>query len=55
MAALREPIISLVEQSPVAGNEDTDSRVRYIGDFFEEAENSAKLLKQFERDCVGPR
>ena len=28
ITALREPIMSLVEQSPVAGNEDTDSRVR---------------------------
>ena len=55
ITALRESIMSLVEQSPVAGNEDTDSRVRYIGHFFEEAENSAKLLKQFDADCVGPR
>lgn len=55
ITALREPIMTLVEKSPVVGNEDTDSRVRYIGHFFEEAENSTKLLKQFERDCVGPR
>ena len=55
ITALREPIMTLVEKSPVVGNEGTDSRVRYIGHFFEEAENSTKLLKQFERDCVGPR
>ena len=55
VTALREPIMTLVGQSPVVGNEDTDSRVRYIGHFFEEAENSAKLLKQFDADCVGPR
>ncbi len=53
--ALRESIMSVVEHSPVVGDEDTDSRVRYIGDFFEEAENSAKLLKQFDGDCVGSR
>lgn len=53
--ALREPIMTLVEQSPVAGNDDTDSRVSYIGRFFEEAEDSAKLLKQFDGDCVGSR
>jgi hypothetical protein len=29
--------------------------VRYIGYFFEEAGNAAKLLKQFDADCVGPR
>lgn len=52
---LREPIMALVEQSPVAGNEDTESRVRYIAHFFEEAEDPAKLLKQFDGDCVGPR
>jgi hypothetical protein len=55
ITARREPILSLAEQSPVVGNEDTDSRVRYIDHFFEEAENSAKLLKQFDADCVGPR
>ena len=55
ITALREPIMALVEQSPVAGNEDIDSQIRYIGRFFEEAENSAKLLKQFDGDCVGPR
>ena len=55
ITALREPIMTLVEKSPVVGNEDTDSRVRYIGHFFKEAENSAKLLKQFDGDCVGPR
>jgi hypothetical protein len=55
ITTLREPIMSLVEQSPVVGNEDIDSRVRYIGHFFEEAENAAKLLKQFDADCVGPR
>jgi len=55
ITALREPIMSLVEQSSVAGDENTDSRVRYIGYFFEEARNAAKLLKQFDADCVGPR
>ena len=55
ITALRGPIMSLVEESPVAGDEDTDSRVRYIGHFFKEAENAAKLLKQFDGDCVGPR
>jgi len=55
ITALRDSIITLVEQSPVAGGEDTDARVRYIADFFEEIENPAKLLKQFDGDCVGPR
>ncbi len=55
ITALREPIMTLVQGSPVAGDEDTDSRVRYIGYFFEEAGNAAKLLKQFDADCVGPR
>ena len=55
ITALREPIISLVEESPVAGNQDTDARVIYIGHFFEAAENPAKLLKQFDADCIGPR
>lgn len=55
ITALREPILALVERSPVAGNEDTDSRVRYITQFFNEAEDPAKLLKQFDGDCVGPR
>jgi hypothetical protein len=55
VAALREPIMSLVEQSPVTGDEDTDARVRYIGHFFEEAEDPADLLRQFDRECVGPR
>ena len=55
ITALREPIMSLVEESPIAGDEDTGSRLRYTGHFFEEAENSAKLLRRFDADCVGPR
>lgn len=55
ITALRDSIMTLVEQSPVAGSEDTDARVRYIDDFFEAAEDFEKLLKQFDGDCVGPR
>jgi len=55
ITALREPIMSLVEQSPVAGNEDTDSRVRYIGYFFEEAvADRDDMLEEFDGDCLGP-
>jgi len=55
ITALRESIMTLVEQSPTVGDEDADARVRYIARFFEEAEDSAQLLKQFDGDCVGPR
>ncbi len=53
--ALQGPIMSMVENLPVAGDADAASRVRYISYFFKEAENTDKLLRRFDDACVGPR
>lgn len=54
IVARRDEIMALVENSPTTGDEDTQARVRYIDEFFEEvANNRRKLLADFESDCVG--
>ncbi len=53
--ALQGPIMSIIENIPLAGDADAASRVRYIDYFFEEAENADKLLKRFDDVCIGPR
>ena len=55
IVALRDEIMEIVANSPVAGDEDTDSRVRYIGYFFEQAlEDREEILEEFDGDCLGP-
>ncbi len=52
----RDEIMATVEISPVAGNEDTDARLRYIGYFFQQAlEEREDLLEEFDEDCLGQR
>ena len=55
IVARRDAIMTVVENSPVVGDEDTRSRVRYIGYFFDEvAADREALLEEFDSDCVGP-
>jgi hypothetical protein len=56
ITALRDDIMPLVRNSPVAGDEDTSSRERFIGYFFEQAiEGRDEMLEEFDSDCLGPR
>jgi len=55
IVAMRDDIIALVAGSPVAGDDDTDARVRYIDYFFTRAtEDRDELLNEFDSDCLGP-
>lgn len=54
--ALRGEILAAVEAVPVVGRNTIEARVQYVDRFFEEAaDDREKLLKQFEKDCVGRR
>ena len=54
IVALREKILGIAGSVPVVGDERAAARVKYIDRFFEEAvDDRKKLLKRFERDCVG--
>ena len=55
IVARRDDIMSVVRTSPVIGDQKVDSRVRYIGYFFERAlEDRDALLEEFDGDCLGP-
>ncbi len=56
IVALRGEILAVVEAVPVVGRDSTDSRVQYIDRFFAEAvDDREKLLRQFEKKCIGRR
>jgi hypothetical protein len=47
--------MSVVENSPVVGDEDTASRVRYVGYFFEQAlDEREDMIEEFQGGCIGP-
>ena len=53
---LREEIMATVAATPAITEKDQEERLKYIGRFFEEAaDDREKLLKQFEKDCIGKR
>ena len=54
VVALRDEILAIAESVPVVGKERAVARAQYIDRFFEEAaDDREKLLKRFEKDCVG--
>ena len=54
VVSLRDEIISISASAPVVGKDSAVARAQYIDRFFEEAvDEREKLLKRFERDCVG--
>ena len=56
IVALRKPIVELARSVPVVGKESAEERAQYIDRFFEEAvDDREKLLKRFEKDCIGRR
>lgn len=51
---LQDEIMAVVAEAPDVEGDDKESRAEYIGEFFEEAtEDREKLLKQFEKKCIG--
>jgi hypothetical protein len=56
IVALREPIVEFARSVPVVGKESAERRAEYIDRFFEKAvDDREKLLKRFEKDCIGRR
>ena len=54
IVALRDDIMAIVANSPVVGNEDVEDRTEYVDRFFKEATDKRdKLVKRFNRDCIG--
>ncbi len=53
---LRSQILAVVEAVPVVGRANSDSRVQYVDRFFAEAaDDREKLVRQFEKGCIGRR
>lgn len=49
----REEILAVIADLPGLREKDRNKQLRYVGNFFEAAENrEAKLLKEFERRCL---
>lgn len=56
IVALREDIMTLVAESRVIGKEEVNTRTEFVGRFFDEATGKRdKLVKRFDRDCIGKR
>ena len=54
IVALREEILAVAGSVSLVGDERAAARVQYLDRFFEEAvDDREKLLKRFDRDCVG--
>ncbi len=56
IVALRSEILAAVEAVPVVGRDSIESRAQYIDRFFAEAvDDREKLLRRFEKKCIGRR
>lgn len=53
VAGARGAILKIIEDLPGSNTKETESRSRYLLKFFEAAEDSDKLLRDFERRCLG--
>ena len=54
IVALRDEIMAEVEAAPIVDSEEMEERKRYVSRFFEEAtDDRDRLIKRFERDCIG--
>lgn len=54
IVALKHEILSVVQGVPELAEKDVATRLRFLGRFFEEAEDEEDLLREFSRDCLGP-
>ena len=54
ISALRKEILAVAREVPVIAEKDYKKRRRFLANFFEEADDKQKLLRQFSRECLGP-
>lgn len=51
--ASKEDILGVITEVPGLPQDDVESRQRFLKKFFDQAEDEDKLLRQFERRCLG--
>ena len=49
----KEEIVAIIEGLPVLNQKDKDNRIKYLGDAFKKSEKEVKMLKSFEKYCLG--
>ena len=53
ISSLEAEIIEIIQDLPVLSQKDKDNRIRYLEKAFEKAEKEVKMLKSFEKSCLG--
>lgn len=53
ISARREEVLSVADSIPAISEKDRQQRRGYLSEFFERALDEAKLLQDFERNCIG--
>ena len=54
IAAMKGPILAEAQEAPEVKDGSATQRARFLGHFFEEAEDEAELIRKFDRRCIGP-
>jgi hypothetical protein len=49
----KEEIVATIESLPLLNQKDKDNRIKYLGDAFKKSEKEVKMLKSFEKYCLG--
>jgi hypothetical protein len=52
VTAQRDAILAVTRSLPLLGEQQIATRVRYLEDFFEQAEDAPRLLRRFEKQCL---
>jgi hypothetical protein len=51
---MQDQILAMAKEVPALKEKYVSERIRFLGHFFEEAEDQADLIHNFDRHCIGP-
>jgi len=54
IVAMQDQILAMARDVPALKDNYSTERIRFLGHFFEEAEDEADLIRKFDRRCIGP-
>jgi hypothetical protein len=54
IVAMQDQILAMAKEVPALKEKYVSERIRFLGHFFEEAEDQADLIHNFDRHCIGP-
>ena len=54
IVAMQDQVLGMAREVPALKDDYVARRIRFLGDFFEQAEDEAKLIHKFDRHCIGP-